>query len=199
MTGHGAMTSWITSQLMFIYCLFFLHDWRHNSSSSSFDMTSQLTLGTWVCFPSYGHLWYGWSDLIETMPQSSSHLRERRNEAACTATYLRARTYGPALTGTHVRARTYRHVHDYFFFARLTSQFFFFFVWYDVTIDAGDLSMFPKLWPFMIQLVRSNWNNAPIQSSFTRAKERSCTYWHAPPGPHQYQKIIKINHLTSVQ
>ena len=58
-------------------CFFkkFLHDWRHNSSSSSFDMTSQLTLGTWVCafsrfdivilhpfqlfpkcFPSYGHL-----------------------------------------------------------------------------------------------------------------------------------------------
>ncbi len=28
-----------------------------------------------------------------------------------------------------------------FFFARLTLQFFFFFVWYDVTIDAGDLSM----------------------------------------------------------
>ncbi len=63
-----------------------------------------------------------------------------------------------------------------FLFARLTSQFFFFFVWYDVTIDTGDLSMclfkvwyrsssvsavsqvFPKLWPFMIRLVRSNWN-----------------------------------------
>ena len=30
-----------------ILFFFFLHDWRHNSSSS-FDMTSQLTLGTWV-------------------------------------------------------------------------------------------------------------------------------------------------------
>ena len=37
-------------------------------------------------------------------------------------------------------------------FARLTSQFFFFFVWYDVTIDAGDLIL----------------------------QARSCTYWHAP-------------------
>ena len=34
-----------------------------------------------------------------------------------------------------------------YFFARLTSQFFFFFVWYDVTIDAGDLSMcLLKVW-----------------------------------------------------
>ena len=109
MTRHGAMTSRMTSQLMFIYL--FLNDWRHNSSSSSFDMTSQLTLGTWVCafsrfdiillhpfqlfpmcFPSYGNLWYGWSDLIETMPQSSHRLRERRNEAAPTGTHLRART-----------------------------------------------------------------------------------------------------------
>ena len=47
MTGHGAMTSRMTSQLMFIYL--FLHDWRHNSSSSSFGITSQSTLGTWVC------------------------------------------------------------------------------------------------------------------------------------------------------
>jgi len=29
----------------------------------------------------------------------------------------------------------------FFFFARLTSQFFFMFVWYDVTIDTGDLSL----------------------------------------------------------
>ena len=50
MTGHGAMTSRMTSQLMFIlFCLFFFCTIDVGSSSSSFGMTSQSTLGTWLC------------------------------------------------------------------------------------------------------------------------------------------------------
>ena len=67
------------------------------------------------------------------------------------------RTSGSQVTAiylsTNDRTRCYDITNDVtinvclIFFARLTSQFFFFFVWYDVTIDTGDLSMWLfKVW-----------------------------------------------------
>ncbi len=98
----------------------------------------------------------------------------RTSGSQVTAIYLstndRIRCYG-------VTINVYFFFLFFCFFARLTSQFFFFFVWYDVTIDAGDLSMclfkvwyrsssvsavsqvFPKVWKLFFPKVWINCSN----------------------------------------
>ena len=120
MTRHGAMTSRMTSQWRFIYLFIIIIFFAWLTVRSHWNLPGILP-GPRGCAFSRFHI-------------------NRTSGSQVTAIYM----------STNDRTRCYDVTNDvtinvyliyFYFFARLTSQFFFFFVWYDVTIDTADLSM----------------------------------------------------------
>ena len=124
-----------------------------------------------------------WSDLIETCQE---YCRGRADVPFQGLIWIgrvvpRLRTFiCQPMTGHGAMSRMTSQlmfIYLFIYFARLTSQFFFFFVWYDITIDAGDLSMclfkvwyrsssisavsqvFPKVWKLFFPKVWINCSN----------------------------------------